>query len=461
MIGFHQSAFRSMPFVFLTTIGVLLSHWKMDKTWMLASITKGAFIAGEIILIIFGAILLLTIMKRKHLGMIQRQLNLISNDKRVQLLLIGWLFIGFIEGIAGFGVPAALAAPLLVAIGFTPLAAVVLALIADSTAVTFGAIGIPITYGLAGMGTVEITAMTAMIHFFIGSFIPLLIMFMYTRFFATEKKMKKMKDIIPLTLFAGFCFTIPYYLTAIFLGPEFPSIFGGIIGMGAFIMYVKKRKIQKSFFTSITPYIAVATLLVLAKIFQEFLSYSINTNLFSTLAYSFKPLLNPGLIFILVALYFVVKRKEAVKETLKTVWKPFITLIFAIGVVQLFLNSGHSQLDAIPLMVGKWLATYSFYPLLSPFVGAFGTFIAGSSTISNLFFGSFQQQTAIALGISPIVLLSMQAIGSAVGNMIAIHNVIAACAVVHLKQEGMVIRYNIIPMMLYCLIAGLIGLMFI
>jgi len=482
MVLFRQSAFRSMPVVFLVTLLLLVFRWEMFTPWIYASFTKGLFVAGEIILIVFGALLLLNVMKKtKYIDSIQYYMNEISHDKRIQLLIIGWLFVSFIEGAAGFGTPAALAAPLLVSLGFTPLASVVLALIADSAAVTFGAVGVPITFGLVDVTTQlsAVTAMTALIHLIIGTFIPLLMMFLYTRYF--EKS--NFKEMIPLTIFAGLAFTIPYYLTAVYIGPEFPSIIGGLVGLFLVTFSVKKgflvpkhiidshvhlKKPSVSFKTAIMPYVLVALLLVLTRIpflgIKEFLtSFSFSTTLFGVLPYSFMPLFNPGIIpflligFILMFWKIPGKAETALEETMFKLWRPFVTLIFTIMVVQLLINSGNSMLESMPIVVGQWLAQFSFYPILAPFVGAFGSFIAGSSTVSNLLFGSFQVETAIGLGVSSVVLLSLQAVGSAVGNMIAIHNIVAASAIVGLEDEGAVIKYNILPVLGYCLIAGIIG----
>jgi lactate permease len=99
------------------------------------------------------------------------------------------------------------------------------------------------------------------------------------------------------------------------------------------------------------------------------------------------------------------------------------------------------------------------WPIVAPFVGMFGAFISGSSTVSNLMFSSIQLKGAIAIGMSPIIGLVLQAVGSSVGNVLSIHNVIAASSVVGLnhKDEGKVIRYTFLPAVLYCLSAGIVG----
>jgi lactate permease len=165
-------------------------------------------------------------------------------------VIIVWLFGSFIEGAAGFGTPAAIVAPLLVAMGFPAMAAVMLGLMVQSTAVTFGAVGTPILVGVRGglQGTYVETKMeaanismsqylqlvttdVAILHAIAGTLMPLFMVCMMTRYFGERKSWKEGFEILPFALFGGLSFTIPYMLTGIFLGPEFPSLLGSLVGM--------------------------------------------------------------------------------------------------------------------------------------------------------------------------------------------------------------------------------------
>lgn len=506
MVVFRWSAFKTMPIAWLTSLFIGYFFWGMSSNWIVASSLKGLFIAIEIILIVFGAILLLTVMQQTGaIETIDNFIRKISKDRRIQAIFIAWLFGSFIEGAAGFGTPAALAGPLLVALGFPALAAVVIALIANSTSVTFGAVGTPILIGLKDVShnLMEITFNAALIQLIVGTFIPLVMIFILVMFFG-KKKWKEFIEIIPYTIFAGFCFTIPYFLTAWWFGPEFPTLVGGIVGMivlgistkykflvpknkfefrkGPSFWYgnlkIKKVKSKSNIWQALLPYIFVALILVITRIrkwqiYGWLNSFSLNIpSLFGAeINYSFSPLLNPGIMpFILVVLFVVFFRKikliPLVKKTSFKLKKALITLIFTLATVQILIFSGNNLkgLNSMPLIVGEALASVSgkMYIVLAPFIGAFGSFMTGSSTVSNLFFGLFQKETAVALGISTVVVLALQAVGSAIGNMIAVHNIIAASATVGLEGvEGRIIRYNLIPVLIYALIAGLIGLMLI
>ena len=164
LIGLRWPAKRAMPLVYLLTAGIGLTVWDMSFNRILASTVQGLVITGGVLWIIFGAILLLNTLKHSGgITAIRAGFATISPDRRIQALIIGWLFGCFIEGASGFGTPAAIAAPLLVAIGFPALAAVILGMLVQSTPVSFGAVGTPILVGLntgldsAGIGA-QLTA---------------------------------------------------------------------------------------------------------------------------------------------------------------------------------------------------------------------------------------------------------------------------------------------------------------
>ena len=183
----------------------------------------------------------------------------ISPDRRVQALILAWLFGCFIEGASGFGTPAAIAAPLLVAIGFPALGAVMIGMMIQSTPVSFGAVGTPILIGVTnGLDHIAlsrqladggssweiflqlITSEVAIGHAIVGTLMPLMMVIMLTRFFGRNKSWKEGLAMTPFALFTGLAFTIPYGLTGVFLGPEFPSLVGALVGMAIVVPAAKK-----------------------------------------------------------------------------------------------------------------------------------------------------------------------------------------------------------------------------
>ena len=138
LIGFRWPAKRAMPIVYILTAALALLIWGVDIYYILASTIQGLFITFDILWIIFGAILLLNTLKYSGaLTTIRDGFTNISGDRRIQVIIIAWLFGSFIEGSAGFGTPAAIASPLMVALGFPPLAAIMIGMMIQSTAVTF------------------------------------------------------------------------------------------------------------------------------------------------------------------------------------------------------------------------------------------------------------------------------------------------------------------------------------
>lgn len=217
--------------------------------------------AGTMLYIVFGALLLLsTLTVGGAMSTIRAGFNNISADRRIQAIIIGWLFGSFIEGVSGFGTTAAVVAPLLLAMGFPAMAAVMVGLVVQSTPVSFGAVGTPILVGVAnGLGGDPAVAerisvlgvtmpefissigfYTAAIHTIVGILIPLIIVTLLTGFFGPERRFRDGLAVWPFAIYASLAMTIPYLLVARFLGPEFPSMFGGIIGL-LLVMFTSSR----------------------------------------------------------------------------------------------------------------------------------------------------------------------------------------------------------------------------
>ena len=260
LVGFRLPAKKAMPIVYVVTSGVAIYIWEVTFNRVLASTLQGLLITIAVLWIIFGAILLLNTLKHSGaIKVIREGFNNISPDRRVQVIIIAWLFGSFIEGASGFGTPAAIAAPLMVAIGFPAMAAVMVGMMIQSTPVSFGAVGTPILIGVnKGLDsqsiskTLEsvgsnwdaylqiITSEVAIIHAITGTMIPLFMTIMMTRFFGKNRSWTEGLSIIPFAIFAGFSFTIPYALTGVFLGAEFPSLVGALIGLPIVTMAAKK-----------------------------------------------------------------------------------------------------------------------------------------------------------------------------------------------------------------------------
>ena len=506
----------------------------MPLNWMAAASLNGLVIALDILLIVFGALtLLFTLRESGAIKIINRGFSDISPDKRIQAIIITWLFGSFIEGAAGFGTPAAIAAPLLLSLGFPALAAVMVALIANSTAVSFGAVGTPILIGTASSLNLpeieqnmlangltfsafvrQLASWTALLHSIPGVLVPLIMTSMLTRFFGENKSIREGLKVWPYALFAGLCFVLPYTLVAIVLGPEFPSIFGGLAGMlilipatrAGFLVpketwdFPDRSHWKTSWMGGIevdaemeakpagfslkkawTPYVLIGILLVASRLrflpIYEWVGsvmFKIEA-VFGTSAYiEFEPLKNPGVFPFLIVALFSVFLFGMSKNQVTTAWKesfgrikePAIALFFAVPMVRLMMQSGNNpeELASMPLMLAAFIAdkTGAIWPFVSPFVGALGTFISGSNAVSNMLFSLFQYAVAEETGVSRILIVSLQIMGGGAGNMIGIHNIIAACATVGLSGvEGEVLKKTIIPVIIIASIGGIIGMLLV
>ncbi len=529
LIGLKLSAKIAMPIVYVVTFLIAIFVWDVSLNRVIASSLQGFLITIAVLWIIFGAILLLNTLKYSGaITVIRQGFNNVSPDRRVQVIIIAWLFGSFIEGASGFGTPAAIAAPLMVAIGFPAMAAVMIGMMIQSTPVSFGAVGTPILIGVnkgldsEGIGAqlIEmgsswdvylqtITSEVAVTHAIAGTLMPLFMIVMMTRFFGKNKSWTEGLSIIPFAIFGGLAFTIPYALTGVFLGAEFPSIIGALVGLPIVTIAAKKGflipqdrwdfahrsewpthwisqfeakmdTVSESVNMSLTkawiPYVLVAGILVITRVsddvkaFTQSLVIPFKDILGEGIGYSITPLYLPGgiLIFVVLITFFYHKMSlkgmaAALGDSTKVMLGAGFVLMFTIPLVRILINSGvnGSDLASMPIVMANWMgsAVGDVYPLFAPMMGALGAFIAGSNTVSNMMLSQFQFGVADTLGLSTAFMVALQAVGAAAGNMIAIHNVVAASATVGLLGlEGETLRRTIIPTIYYCLVVGIIGL---
>ncbi len=510
LVGLNWPAKRAMPIAFLLTVFIALWGWQMSPTRVFASTLQGLVITVTVLWIVFGAILMLNTLKHTGaISAIRGGFTNISPDRRIQAIIIAWCFGAFIEGASGFGTPAAIAAPLLVAIGFPALAAVLLGMMIQSTPVSFGAVGTPILVGInkgldnqaigqtlsAGGSSWDIylqqvTTNVALIHATVGTLMPVLMVMMLTRFFGRHRSWTEGLAILPFALFAGLAFTVPYALTGMLLGPEFPSLIGGLVGLALVVTAARRGflvpKAQWDFapeqewpaewlgsikldlkeaaarpmslLLAWLPYVALALLLVASRVSPAFKASLLSVSLAFT-----DLLVLCALLATLLQSRSLAPFGRAMGESSRTLLGAGFVLIFTVPMVRIFINSGVNGADlaSMPVTTANFAAGLvgEFFPALSATIGALGAFIAGSNTVSNMMFSQFQFEVAQTLGVSTAAMLALQAVGAAAGNMIAIHNVVAASATVGLLgREGETLRKTALPTLYYLLATGLIGL---
>lgn len=523
---------KAMPIAFAVTVVVAFFVWQVPVNQIAGASMQGVTTALEVLFIVFGAILMLNTLKEGGaIQTIRQGFTDISPDRRIQAIIICWLFGSFIEGASGWGTPAAIIAPLLVGVGFPAMGAVMVALTIQSTPVSYGAVGTPILIGvnsgLTGSAAVEQEASSigmtidqyvrmiggevAIIHGMVGVLIPLFMVTMLTFFFGENRSIKEGLAVWKFALFAGVAFTVPFALVANLLGPEFPSMFGGLIGLAIVVPAAKrgwlmpkknwnfaaKDKWDPEWTGKLTieptrtgqpvspvrawmPYIIVGILLVFTRLeslpFGTWLKAFViqMENVFgSSISINSTPLFLPGFILLLVSIIsaFLYKMDgsaygKAWKDSGKTILAASPALLFAVPMVQVFINSdvNSAGFESMPLVLAASVSELvgSNWPAVAPAIGALGAFVAGSNTISNMMFSLFQFGTATNAGINPSLIVALQAVGGAAGNMICVHNVVAASAAAGLiGKEGELIRKTLIPTMYYVFFAGGIGYMLV
>ena len=527
----------AMPVAYLTTVLLSLFVWKTSGVQVAAATVHGVLTAINVLFIVFAAVLLLNTLKESQAIVAIRQGFMgISPDRRVQMIIVAWLFGSLIEGSTGWGTPSAVGAPLLLALGFPAMACVMAILIIQSTPVSYGAVGTPLLIGVnSGLENkadvaaeiskfgldlphyiLVITEKVGFIHATVGVLIPLILCCFLTRFFGEKRSFAEGFKAAPFAIFAGLAFTVPYYLTARFVGPELPSLLGSVIGLLIVVPAAKmgfltpketfdfahrdnweedwkgtlahteidaNERVKFSVFKAFSPYLMVIGILVATrtiKPLKEWLNshavISFQEIFGTTISNKTQLLYSPATVLLLVSIVcifiFGMKGsdiKKSWKDSGITTMAAAPALIFSVPMVQVFINSGTSpdaavQILAMPKVLAAAAADLfsGAWPLISPWIGALGAFIAGSNTISNMMFSHFQWSTATQIGLDGMgasKVVALQAIGGAAGNMISVHNVVAACAVVGMvNREGLIIRKTLIAMTYYIIQGGLIGM---
>jgi lactate permease len=355
----------------------------------------------------------------------------------------------------------------------------------------------------------------ALLHAAAGTLIPLLVVCVMTGFFGASRSFSDGLRVWKFALFSAFAMTIPYVIIAHLLGPEFPSLLGSLVGLAIVVPAAKRgwllpdeppwdfpkrstwdaswnglievrleesRK-PMSLLVAWLPYLIIAALLVVSRLpaleigaWLKSLTIpgdaTTTANLFgSTVSIKpVEPLYLPGTIFIVVSLVtFALHRMtreamvQAVGRSVKMIVAASVALVFTVPMVQVFINSGGGDagLDSMPNVLAAAVATSagSAWPAFSPLIGGIGAFVAGSNTVSNMMFSLFQFGVAEKIGANPAWVVALQAVGGAAGNVICVHNVVAACAVVGLLgREGDVIRITFFVFLYYILVAATLGM---
>ena len=541
LVMLRWPASRAMPLTYAVAAALALFVWQVPGLQVAAASINGLVIALTLLYIIFGAILLLNTLRASGaISVIRRGFTDVSRDRRVQVIIVAWLFGSFIEGSAGFGTPAAVAVPLLVGLGFPGMAAVMAGMIIQSTPVSFGAAGTPILIGVNdglsadpailayGMERVGgewadflrlVGFRVATLHAVAGTLVPLILVSFMTRFFGERKSFAEGLQVWKFALFAALAMTVPYVIAGYFLGPEFPAVVGSLVGLAIVVTAARRgflvpkpdeawdfgpkagwpaewtgsvevkddanNDAPMSLLRAWTPYVIVALLLLTSRSpfpitapvldpFKEFLqSFQLTWPAILgsgiNMTGNVQPLYSPGGLFIITSLVtFFLHRipgpayKQAWTTSLQVTASASIALVFTVPMVRVFISTagGAAGFEQMPIVLADGVAALAggAWPIFAPFIGGVGAAVAGSNTVSNMMFSQFQFGMGERIGADPVWIVALQAVGGAAGNMICVHNVVAASAVVGLLgREGSIIRITLMPFVYYALLPGSVG----
>lgn len=499
----------ALPLTALFVYIIHIAYFKTDFALLNSGLITGSLAVLTPITVIAGAVLFNRFQQLSGCqDTINKWLESITKNPIAQFMIIGFAFAFMIEGASGFGTPAAIAAPILIGLGYQPLKVVIAVLAFNSVPVSFGAVGTPTWFGFGSLGLTpemitEIGLKASIIHLVAGLVVPVMALL----FVFEWNVVKKNIGFIYLTVLA--C-AGPMALLSTF-NYEFPSLIGGAIGFFTSVFLAKKgiglskqsvnliedystviEKVPaKDVFKALLPTIVLILTLVVTRIQQLGIKGILRTSevLFETdlgfaklnITKAFKVsllevlgtkekeayelLYAPALIpffftvFLLVALYPMMKGRVGLmlKDTLRQIKLPFLALLGGVIMVKFMLIGGDKAMVKI---IGLALAdaTGSYWTIFASYLGSIGAFFSGSNTISNLIFGGVQQSIAQSTGLSVGTILAMQSVGGAMGNMTCINNIIAACSVsnVH-NQEGAIMKKTAIPMITYGIIAAIVA----
>lgn len=430
--------------------------------------------------IVITAVFLFNItVKSGQFEVIKHFMASITSDRRLQALLIGFSFGAFLEGTAGFGAPVAITAAMLVGLGFNPLYAAGICLIANTAPVAFGAVGTPITVA-SQVSSIPELAVSQMV----GRTLPILSIFLPYYLVVLMSGFKKANEVMPAIIVSGFSFAILQYLSSNFLGPGLPDVIAGIgsiVCLTLFLRYWKPKKVWH-FAHEEPPTLAVKDKYTMGQIIRAWSPFILLTIMivawglkpiktlfdsFALIQFEFPGLHNvivdrtgktlphvyklnwlsaSGTAILLSALISLpligLKFREGIKiffETLRQLRFPILTIASVLAFAYIMNDSG------LTITIADVLANTGFlFPFFAPMLGWLGVFITGSDTSANALFGKLQAVTATSIGVDPVVTVAANASGGVVGKMISPQSIAVAAAAGHLVgKESELFRFTV------------------
>ncbi|AJA90401.1 lactate permease [Borreliella chilensis] len=474
-----KPAYYVIPISLITTIAIVIFYKNLGMVNTSLAILEGTLMGiWPIATVIIAAIFTYKMSEdQKDIETIKNILSSVSSDKRIIVLLVAWGFGNFLEGVAGYGTAVAIPVSILIAMGFEPFFACLICLIMNTSSTAYGSVGIPII-SLAQATNLDVNILSSDIA--LQLILPTLTI-PFVLVILTGGGIKGLKGIFLLTLLSGMSMAISQIFISKTLGPELPAILGSILSMTITIVYAKLFRNEyanncQSKNTSTmplskgiiacSPYILIVVFIILVsplfnkiheylKTFQSTISVYPEAN-----PLHFKWIISPGFLIILATVISysirgipISKQLKIFLLTLKKMALSSFIIICIVAISRLMTHSGmiRDLANGISIITGK------FGPLFSPLIGAIGTFLTGSDTVSNVLFGPLQTQMAENIGTNPYWLAAANTTGATGGKMISPQNItIAATTAGLIGQEGKLLSKTIIYALCYILATGLL-----
>lgn len=485
--GLKMAGHKACVIALLVTMVLAIGYWRLNVLCTATAALEGALNAlWPICLVIVAALFTYNLtLKTGAMELIKKMLAGVSRDKRVLALIIGWGFGNFMEGMAGFGTAVAIPASMLAGIGLDPMSAVLGCLVVNSTPTAFGSVGVP-TVTLAsvtGLDAVPLAGSVVVIQCILTFISPFLMVCI------CGKGIKALKGMIPTTLIAALSFTVPWFFTAQFIGPELPDIIGSICSMGCIIAAAKifNKNPDEEYAIQISgnrgaeenvtagtgvkawsSFILIFLLLMSTSTLCPPIHNAIAGIKSSVVVYAgeggnalgFSWINTPGVMIFIAAIIGGFIQGASVKdmgevflETLKKYWKTILTICSVMATAKIMSYSGMIS-DIAKFLVA---AAGPFYPFIAPLIGALGAFVTGSGTSTCVLFGGLQSETALALGLNASWMAAANVMGAGIGKMICPQGIaIGAGAINAVGSESRILSAVFKYFLLYVILAGVI-----
>ena len=459
LCGFKMQAHVASVGAFIVALIEAIFIWKMPALLAGSAALEGfAMAIWPIVIVIIAAVFTYNLtVYTGAMDIIKRMITSVSFDKRILIILIGWCFGGFLEGMAGFGVAIAIPASMLYAMGFNPVYAILACLIANGCPTMFGSIGIPTTT-LAAVTGLDATHLAFTQTLQVA---PLLFISPFLMIMLVSGGFKGLKGMIPFTLVASLSFVIPEIIAARFIGADLPVIIASVCSLACTFAYASrygkthvvpeeyKMEIPKqeneqpitvkSALIAWCPFILIFVLLLLTSKLVPFINEplsAIKSSVFiyqgeGASPYTFTWVNTPGVLILVSGIIGGIIQKchfkdlvKVMKETIIQMSKTICTMLGVLACAKIMGYSG--MISSISTFFVTVLGT--FFPFASPLIGALGTFVTGSGTSSEVLFGNVQLEAARAIGTNEYWLVAANSLGVSAAKMLAPQSIAIGCA---------------------------------